>query len=127
MDVFLNRANRTILEIDDSIGNPADARIMRHNHDGAILLMCNTGEHSCNLSTACRVERRRWFVGEHDIGFADDGARNGDALLFAPAEVLRVGIDTIFESQIGQNPPAGLLDSYSRKAAKFESQSHILP
>src|SRR5258705_9014147 len=100
---------------------------MGDDDDSATLLMCYAREQPRNLGPARRVERRGRFIGEDDVGFADDGPRNRDTLLFAAAELVGVGAFTTFESQVRQNPAAGLLDSESRLALKFKSQCDILP
>ena len=114
MDVFLNRANCTVFEIGNPIGDAADARVMGDDHHGAIALMGYSREHPRNLSSARRVQCRCRLVGQNDVGFADHGTCNRDTLLFAPAETIRVGVYTIFEAQIGQNSAAGLLHPDSR-------------
>src|SRR3979409_28485 len=100
---------------------------MRDDDDSPALLMGYTRKQPRNLGPARRVERRRRFVGQDDVGFADDGPRNRHALLLAAAELLGIGVRPIFESEIRQNPAAGLLDLEPRLAFKFESQGDVLP
>src|SRR5258705_11682931 len=100
---------------------------MGDDDDSPALFMCYARKQPRNLGPARRVERRGRFVGEDDVGFSDGGPCNRDPLLFAAAELVGVGAFATFESQVSQNPTAGLLDSESRLALKFKSQGDILP
>ena len=127
MDVLAHRTNGAIFEEHDAVGNVADSRIVRDDDDGAAVLVCDAGEQPRDVGTACGVERGRRLVGEDQIGIADHRARNRDALLLAAAELVRVRVRPMCQTEHGKRSAACFFDRGAFRATELQGHGHVFP
>jgi hypothetical protein len=74
-------------EVDDLVAAFGDAEVVGGD-DGYASAACDGEDELERLLLGCVVEFGGEFVGEQDIGFGDEGARDGDALLLASGQFL---------------------------------------
>src|SRR5437868_11863752 len=73
--------------------------IMRNHHDGLAKIFIQPTQHlEHDVGIFC-IQITSWFVGKQDFWVSDNGASDGDALLFAPGHFGGLVTETAFESE----------------------------
>ena len=86
---FLTR-NPSVFDVNDPIGKWQEPRIMGHNQHGPSRLSGNFGKYFHDRAAIIAVQRGGGLVGEDHGRVPDDGARDGDTLLFSAGEFARI-------------------------------------
>ena len=73
--------------MNDPIGEGQYTRIMRDDEHRATWLFGNIGQNAHDGPTVLTVQSSRRFIRQNDRCIPGDGTRNGNALLFAAAEL----------------------------------------
>src|SRR5581483_11554040 len=90
-DFVLFARKRAVLDVNDPVGKAEQARVMRDNQHGAVLLLGDRGQDAHDRLSIAAIERRGWFVGKDHGRLRNDRPSDGNALLLAAAEVVRKG------------------------------------
>jgi hypothetical protein len=99
---------------------------VRDEHDGAPTFAIELLQQLHDTLTGGAVEITGGFVGEENLRFVHEGAREGDALLFSPRELLRKVVRTVAESHAGEQVGgAGRGLAYTHPARQFEGHLHV--
>ncbi len=97
-----------ILHLHDAVGEFVDSTVVG-NDDDAALVGENVFAHKLDdVAPGIAVERGGRLIENQDLGPTDDGARDGDALLLAAAELDRRQLRAILEPndfQVLRRPP----------------------
>ena len=102
--------NRALAQSHDPVGKfGGEFNLVQAAHHGRIALKRGVFNQTQNMPADRGIETGHGFIGEYDIGFVDEGSRNGDALLLtarqigsAPVEMLLFEID--FLQQLTRPP-----------------------
>ena len=76
--------------------------IVADNQDAMVGFARDPGQHRHDCMAIFRIERRRRLIGQNGGWAPDDGARNGNALLFAAAQFAWIGIHLMKEAYAGE-------------------------
>ena len=118
--MVLNPQECPVVEISESIGDPGDARIVCHDNDGTAVFVRYAGEQPCDLVPTHCIERCSGFVRKNNVGVANNGAGNRDALLFTATERLRVRVRAMGEAYTFEHGAACFFDWGTRYATKLK-------
>ncbi len=81
------RCDRSVFDLDDAIGEPEHAGIMRHNHNGSAALVGKIAHHLHHFASGVGVQRSSGLIGEDDARIPCQSSGNGDALLLTSTEI----------------------------------------
>src|SRR5262249_38569373 len=74
---------RAILDVDDTIGEFEEPRVVRHYQDSAAVVSGDAGEDGHDGVAVDAVESRGWFIGQDRRRLGNNRAGDCDPLLFA--------------------------------------------
>ena len=90
MGYGLIRADAAVAEGDDARAVLGDVGLVRHQHNRQPALVVEALEDAHHLDARARVEIARWLVGEEKLRVIHQRAGDGDALLLASGELIRM-------------------------------------
>ncbi len=85
---IFDMADLAIAHMQDAVGDLGGLGVMRDHQDRLVELAAGASQHVQHGVGVFRVEIAGRLVGQHDGGAADERAGDGDALLFAPGELV---------------------------------------
>ena len=104
--------DEAVAHVQDAMAVGGGFGIVRDHHDGLAEVFVKQAEKIENGLGAFGIEIAGGFIGEDDLGFADDGAREGDALLFAAGKFRRLVFQACADAeQIGNDLEAVWIES----------------
>src|SRR6185312_10459811 len=95
--------NLAIAEIDIACAERRDVGLVRHHHNGDSLLPVQALENGHDFDAGPRIERAGGLIRQYDLRIVDQRPRNGDALLLAAGELIRMVIRAVGQSYRGQS------------------------
>ena len=117
-----------VAERDDPAAVAGDVGLVRDEHDGQAVLGVEALEDVHDLDARARVEVARRLVGEQDRGIVHERPRDGDALLLAARELVRVVARAVAQTDGGERRERAraALRGRRRRALVQQRQLHVL-
>jgi hypothetical protein len=92
------RANDTVTKSDDARCVLRDVGLVCHQHDGDAVLRVETLKDAEHLDAGSRIQVAGRLVREQDARRVDESTRDGDALLLASRELIRMMPEPLAQS-----------------------------
>src|SRR5271154_544155 len=94
----LNMSDFAVAHVEDAVGDLGCFGVVGNHEDGLVELAAGLAEHLEDCVGVFGVEVTSGFVGEDDGGAVDEGAGDGDALLFASGELVGAMVETALDA-----------------------------
>src|SRR5262249_21698238 len=117
---------RAILDVEDTIGEFEEPRVVRHHQDRAAVVPGNAGEDGHDGVAVDAVESRRWFVGATRRRPRNNRPGNGDSLLLAAAQIPWKGRSLVPKPDSFEHLSRLVLGAAVLLTAHVERQPHVL-
>jgi len=87
MSIDSIRHNLTVANLQNPVCDRCSLEVVRDHEDGLAELFIGAAEHGQDSVGILGIQVAGWFVGQDDSGAGDEGAGDGNALLFAAGEL----------------------------------------
>ena len=95
----LDVRNLAVAHVQDAIGDRSSLRVVRDHQHSLVELAAGGAQHGKNGVRVLGVEVAGGLIGQDDGGSGDEGASDGDALLFAAGEFVWAMIQTAADTE----------------------------
>src|SRR5262249_19472961 len=118
---------RAVLDVKDTVSELQEPGIVRHDQDSPAVISGDAGEDGHDRLTVGPVQRSGRLIGEDRWWLGNDRAGNGDALLFAAAQIARKRRRRLMPKPNSfQNLARFCLGAAALLTADVERQAHVL-